>query len=172
MARGYVHVYTGEGKGKTTAALGLVVRCVGSGRRAAVVQFLKGQVCAELGGLGMLGGRVNVSRCGSSAFVTGAPSQRDIAHAREGLERARSILADSTYGVVVLDEICVALSLGLLDVGEVLGALRERADGVEVVLTGRGAPQEIVNEADLVTEMRKVKHYYDAGVRARAGIEH
>jgi cob(I)alamin adenosyltransferase len=172
MEKGYVQVYTGDGKGKTTAALGLALRAAGHGMRTYIGQFLKGQPYGELEALR------------DHPLITieqyGAPDcwvRRDqvppeqVARACQGLARAREAMLSGQYDIVVLDEVNVALWFGLLTVEEVLAFLDQRPDGVEVVLTGRRAPQELIDRADLVTEMREVKHYYQAGVPARAGIE-
>jgi cob(I)alamin adenosyltransferase len=169
MKRGYVHVYTGDGKGKTTAALGLVVRAVGAGLRVRVVQFIKSREYSEIRTLERLG--VPVSQFGRGCFIMGEPTAEDRRVAAEGLEAIRELMRDEDLDLLVLDEINVALQLGLIDLEHVLDLVRSKPAGLELVLTGRGAPRELMNAADLVTEMVKVKHYYDEGVRARDGIE-
>jgi cob(I)alamin adenosyltransferase len=169
MKRGYVHVYTGDGKGKTTAALGLIVRAVGAGLRVRVVQFIKSREYSEIRALERLG--VTVSQFGRGCFIIGEPTAEDRRVAAEGLDAIRRLMREEDLDLLVLDEINVALKLGLIDVEQVVDLVRTKPAGLELVLTGRGAPPELVNAADLVTEMVKVKHYYDEGVLARDGIE-
>jgi cob(I)alamin adenosyltransferase len=168
---GYVQVYTGDGKGKTTAALGLAVRAAGAGLRVLFAQFVKGQRCAEHEALERLGDRVAVRMYGREDFIHGEPSAEDVAAARQGLAEVREALASGRHDVVVLDEASVAVKLGLFSAEDLMSALEARAEGVEAVVTGRDAPAELVKRADLVTEMRAVKHYYDQGVEGRRGIE-
>jgi len=170
MDKGYVQIYTGEGKGKTTAALGLALRAVCAGRRVLIVQFLKGMDTSELRALDYLPG-LEIEQCGGGEFVSGSPVDADKERAREGLERVRRASFSGEYDIVIADEINNALALGLMTADEVLAVMRDRSPGTELVLTGRGALAEIIYEADLVTEMREVKHYYTAGVTAREGIE-
>lgn len=168
---GHIQVYTGNGKGKTTAALGLTVRAVGAGHRVWFGQFAKGLVCNEHKALESFSGLVTMRQFGDAGFVTGEPSETDRRLAAQGLTEAREALGSGRYEVVVLDEACVAVHLGLLDLQDLLAALRGRAKGTEVVLTGRNAPGELLEMADLVTEMKEVKHYYSQGVPVRPGIE-
>jgi cob(I)alamin adenosyltransferase len=170
--RGFVHVYTGNGKGKTTAAFGLVVRAAGHGFRSYVGQFLKAMPYGEVKLLTeRCGDLVTVETFGRPGHVSG-PTPEDVKAAEEGLARAREALSSGLYKVVVLDEINVALFYKLLRWEDVREAIKARADGVEVVLTGRYAPEEAIEFADLVTEMQEVKHYYKSmGVTAREGIE-
>ena len=169
--KGYVQVYTGDGKGKTTAALGLALRASGHGMRTYIGQFMKGQDYGELKALRdhpcIALVQYGDPRCISREEVTPEHGAR----AQQGLEQARKALLSGDYDIVVLDEVNVALWFGLLAVEDVLGLLDQRPDDVEVILTGRRAPQELIDRADLVTEMREVKHYYVQGVTARKGIE-
>ena len=171
LLRGYVQVYTGDGKGKTTAALGLALRAAGHGMRTYVGQFMKGQHYGELEALRdhplITIEQYGDVRCIRREEVTA----EHVAQARRGLERARQAMLSGQYHIVVLDEINVAIWFGLLGVEDVLSVLDERPAEVEVVLTGRRAPPELIERADLVTEMREVKHYYQRGVPAREGIE-
>jgi cob(I)alamin adenosyltransferase len=169
--KGYVQVYTGDGKGKTTAALGLALRASGHGMRTYVGQFMKGQ---HYGELDALRNHSNITieqygdvRCIHREEVT----PEHVAQARRGLERARVAMLSGEYDIVVLDEANVAIWFGLLTIEEVLAFLDLRPEGVEVVLTGRRAPQALIDRADLVTEMCEIKHYYAQGVTARNGIE-
>lgn len=170
---GYVQVYTGDGKGKTTASLGLVLRAAGYGHRSCIVSFLKGDPnYGELRFIREHMPMVEHHLAGRMSFVDpGDPAPEDVAIAREGFEIARSAVASGDFMIVVCDEINVAVNLGLIDVDEVIEMVRTRPEHVEVVLTGRDAPDAFLDAADLVTEMRMVKHFYEAGIPARRGIE-
>ncbi|MBN2168235.1 MAG: cob(I)yrinic acid a,c-diamide adenosyltransferase [Actinobacteria bacterium] len=171
MEKGLVQVYTGDGKGKTSAALGLAVRAALSGLSVLVIQFLKGRDCGELG-LENRFENLRIIQFGSGEFITSDKlTEVDLRLAVEGLKAARDAIAGEKYDIVVLDEINSAVDLGILDQDEVLRLIDERPEGVELVLTGRGAPQEFVQRADLVTEMKNVKHYFDLGTPPRRGIE-
>jgi cob(I)alamin adenosyltransferase len=170
---GYVQVYTGNGKGKTTAALGLALRAAGHGMRTYFGQFLKGQHYGELEAAEKLSPLLRFERFGREGFlhITDGPDDEDIRLAREGLRKCREAMLSGRYDIVVLDEINTAVLLKVLTVEEVLGLINEKPAAVELVLTGRGAPEAVIHRADLVTEMRDIKHYYDRGVKAREGIE-
>ncbi len=169
---GFVQVYTGDGKGKTTAALGLVLRALGHDLRVAVLQFMKADpTWGEIVMLRRLG--VEVAQCGLDHWVLkGEATQEDLAVAAEGFARARDLVTSGAYDVVVLDELVTALYFELVTLDDVLALLRDKPAHVELVLTGRRAPDELLAAADLVTEMVPRKHYYDAGVGAREGIEY
>ena len=169
MRKGYVQVYTGNGKGKTTAALGLALRAAGAGMRVFIGQFIKEEAAAEHAALERFSDLVSVRRFGRGLIMK--PSEEDIAAAQKGMGESQEALRSGRYDVVILDEINVAIHLGLVDVEEVLRMVRERPDNVELVLTGRYADERIIGLADLVTEMRDIKHYYEKGVQARHGIE-
>jgi cob(I)alamin adenosyltransferase len=168
---GYVQIYTGDGKGKTTAALGLVLRALGHDLRVAVLQFMKADpTWGEIVMLHRLG--VEVVQCGLGHWVIkGEATAEDLAAAAEGFARARDLVMSGAYDVVVLDELVTALFFELVPLGDVFALMRDRPAHVELVLTGRRAPDELLEAADLVTEMLPRKHYYDAGVGAREGIE-
>ncbi|MGO8692499.1 MAG: cob(I)yrinic acid a,c-diamide adenosyltransferase [Rectinemataceae bacterium] len=174
MERGYVQVYTGEGKGKTTAAIGLCLRALGAGLSVYVGQFIKARPSAEIEALRAVPdarGSLETRQYGLGRFMEGDPSASDIEAARSGLADARTALLSGSFDLVVLDEICVAVARGLLEEGEVLDLVASKPESVELVLTGRYATQSVVAAADLVTEMRAVKHYHASGVAARSGIE-
>jgi cob(I)alamin adenosyltransferase len=173
IGKGYVQVYTGSGKGKTTASLGLAVRAAGHGLKTVIIQFMKGWIdYGELAGVRMLSPHVEIHQAGRDTFVNRKnPDPEDIRLAREGWKLASGIISGRKADIVVLDEINCAMDFGLLPVGEVLDAIKAKPDGMELVLTGRGAPPEIIEAADLVTEMREVRHYYSKGVDARVGVE-
>ena len=167
-----VQVYTGNGKGKTTAALGLAVRASGHGWRVKILQFLKGwDFYGEIRGLESLPG-VELARTGTPDYVPkGGAREVDLQEARRGMNLAREALTSGDYDLVILDEINVAADYGLVDPQEVLALLDLRSPRTEVVLTGRYAPEVFLERADLVTEMREVRHPYRKGVKAREGIE-
>ena len=168
--RGCLQIYTGDGKGKTTAAFGLALRAVGAGLRVYIGQFLKLRDCSEVTGLQLLGEGVSLERFGSGNWAKpGDPQERELA--LRGLERAYAALSGG-YDLVVLDEIFGALRLQLLDLKDVSELITARPADVELVMTGREAPPEIVALADLVSEIRAVKHYYASGLPARRGIEY
>jgi cob(I)alamin adenosyltransferase len=171
LERGYVQLYTGDGKGKTTASLGLVVRALGQGLRPAVLQFMKADPSwGEIVTLKKLG--VPVQQCGLDHWVlAGKISDEDRAAAAEGFARARALVESGKHDVVVLDELVTAVFFELVPLQAVLDLIREKPVRVELIITGRRAPEELVAAADLATEMRPLKHYFDAGVRARPGIE-
>ncbi|MGD9333325.1 MAG: cob(I)yrinic acid a,c-diamide adenosyltransferase [Desulfobacterales bacterium] len=170
-SRGLVHVYTGEGKGKTTAALGLCLRAVGAGWRVYFVQFMKSGAYSEIKALKRMGDQVRLAQCGSGRFVRGTPSREDRQLARQGLEAARTAINSGDYQMVILDESMIALHQGLLTQAQIEALIETCPATVELVLTGRYAPPEIIAQADLVTDMHAVKHYYQKGVKARRGIE-
>ncbi|MBP6059792.1 MAG: cob(I)yrinic acid a,c-diamide adenosyltransferase [Candidatus Saccharicenans sp.] len=171
--KGLVEVYTGDGKGKTTAALGLAFRAAGHGFRSYIGQFLKGQSSGELQAARKLQPLVTIEQFGRKKFikVTENFEEEDYRLAAEGLKKCLKAMLGGEYQIVILDEINVALNLGLIKEEEIQKFLDQKPAGVEIVLTGRYAPQSVIDRADLVTEMVCRKHYYDKGVRARKGIE-
>ncbi|NLO73730.1 MAG: cob(I)yrinic acid a,c-diamide adenosyltransferase [candidate division WS1 bacterium] len=172
---GLLHVYTGNGKGKTTAALGAVWRALGAGLRVCVVQFLKGGVIpSERAAASHFAPQLTFLHTAhpfTEALMQGHPEEEDRRYARRTWEQAQAALRNETYDLVVLDEIDNTLHLGLLPLEEVLAALRGRPTGQEVICTGRHAPAELMALADLVTEMVEVKHPYAQGLGARKGFE-
>jgi cob(I)alamin adenosyltransferase len=170
--RAYVQVYTGDGKGKTTAALGLALRAAGAGLRVFIAQFVKGMAYSELASLDRFADLVTVRQYGLCSFIRETPTPEDIAAAREGLREAREAVASGRWDVVILDEASIATHFGLFPVEELLEVVDQAAGRVEIVVTGRRADPRLIERADLVTEMREVKHYYAKGVAARRGIEH
>lgn len=169
---GLLQVYTGPGKGKTTAAVGLAVRAASAGLKVAFIQFMKPEESGEVQALKSLG--VVCSNFGSrDFFYPDCDVTPHIEAAKEGWKKVVSYLNGESYtDVLILDEINLTLSLGFLDSSEVLRKIQERPPGLEVVCTGRNAPKELIDAADLVTEMGEVKHYFVRGVRARRGIEY
>jgi len=172
LEKGLIQVYTGNGKGKTSAAFGLALRAVGRGLKVYVVQFIKGGF--DYGELYVIEKLSNITlrAFGRGKFVMAKPPEKeDVKLAEEALAVAKNVVEGGKYDVVILDEINVALSLKLVELGEVLKLIRSKPKHVELVLTGRDAPAEIVEIADLVTEMREVKHPFNSGLQARKGIE-
>jgi len=170
MEKGYIHIYTGNGKGKTTAALGLAMRAVCAGKKVYMGQFVKGMKYSEVKAQEYLP-NFHIEQLGRSCFIEKAPTQEDIDLAVKGLTKCNNILRNGEYDVVILDEINIALYFKLFSVEYVLDMLRNKRENVEVILTGRYAPQELIDIADLVTEMKEIKHYYAKGIMARKGIE-
>jgi cob(I)alamin adenosyltransferase len=170
---GLVHVYTGEGKGKTTAALGLAMRAWGHGLRVCIVQFMKfGEDYGEIIALRKMEG-IEVFQFGCDHLVTkDSIKQEDRDVAARALEFAKGLFSSNDFDVIVLDEINVAMYFGLISPEAVMEMVRGRREGIEVVMTGRNAPKTVLDEADLVTRMVAEKHPYDEGVIARKGVEY
>ena len=172
LSQGLIQVYTGDGKGQTTCALGLAFRAVGQGLKVMMLQFLKGRDTGEAKAVTRLAPEMILRSFGRPVLVNlKSPAPEDLALAREALDLAKEAIKSGESDLVILDEINVALAYRLIPLEEVLEMLKTRPGWVEVVLTGRQAPPELVELADLVTEMRPLKHYYTAGVPARRGIE-
>ena len=169
--KGCIQIYCGNGKGKTTAALGLSLRTLLSGGSVYFAQFFKGMDTAETG-LCSLCDRFVMEQYGTGKFIIGDPTEEDRKQARLGLEHCKNVLSSGFFDLVVLDEIILSVFYQLITVEEIISMLKVRKPWVEVVLTGSKAPIELIERADLVTEMKKVKHYFDAGVKARKGIEY
>lgn len=175
MARsgsGIIQVYTGDGKGKTTAAVGLAVRAAGAGKRVAFIQFVKGGPrSSELDVLERIGVLVERPAIQSTGLLAGGPTDVDRRAAEQAWDLAIHVLGGTDYDVVVLDEINIAVRYGLVDEASVLAALAGRSVGIDVVLTGRGASDALIQHAELVTEMVSRKHPFERGIPARLGIE-
>ena len=170
--KGLLIVYTGAGKGKTTAALGMVFRCLGHEMKVAVVQFIKGAIAtAEEQVLRSFGDRVVFLRMGQGYTWETQDRARDIRFADEAWAKAREFLSDPSYGMVILDEFNIALNQDYIDVRTTLPTLHARPPRQHVVITGRGAPPELIEAADLVTEMKQVKHPFRKGIKAQPGVE-
>ncbi|MCX7591094.1 MAG: cob(I)yrinic acid a,c-diamide adenosyltransferase [Kiritimatiellae bacterium] len=171
MKAGYVQVYTGNGKGKTTAALGLLMRACGAGLRVYLGQFLKGQPAGENILLSKRFPEVRAEQFGTPRFVGKHPSPEDLHRALKGIEKVKRAMLGGRYDVVIADEIITAVRLGVITERAVLDLMAAKPKTVELVLTGRGATRAIRRAADLVTEMKNIKHYYRKNVAARQGIE-
>ncbi len=172
LDKGLVHVYTGEGKGKTTASLGLALRACGHGLKTYMIQFMKKEGSGETLAAKNLPGLTIESYGQVQLIDKNHPTDVDIRLAWEALEKAKKILRGGHYDLVILDESILAVEYGLIGVKDLLDLIREKPTHVELVLTGRRAPPEIIAVADLVTDMREVKHPYRRGVKARKGIEY
>jgi len=165
-----IQVYTGKGKGKTTAALGLAIRAAGAGLKVYIGQFIKGKEYSELKALKKFK-NIKVERFGRGCFIKKTPAKKDIELANRGLKRIREILVKRIYDLVILDEINIALHLGLLDLKDVIQVIKKTPKKTELVLTGRHAHRKIIEIADLVSDIKEIRHYYKKGVIARRGIE-
>jgi cob(I)alamin adenosyltransferase len=173
LEKGLVQVYTGDGKGKSSAAFGLALRAIGRGLKVYIVQFIKGGF--DYGELYVVEKLPNLTlkAFGRGEFVTQKPPAKvDVDYAQEALALAERVVASGEYDIVILDEVNVALNLKLIELERVMKMLRNKPKHVELILTGRYAPNEVVEAADLVTEMKEVKHPYSKGFQARKGIEY
>ncbi|MEJ2745395.1 MAG: cob(I)yrinic acid a,c-diamide adenosyltransferase, partial [bacterium] len=165
--KGYVHLYTGDGKGKTTAALGLALRAVGSGMRVLIAQFIKGKPYCEDRALEKLGRKITIRRYGRGCFIRKKLRPTDVAAAKRGLKECEAAILSGRYGLVILDEAAIAAHLGLFPASELIRLADIKPLHVELVITGRSAHPALVKRADLVTEMKERKHYYRRGVKSR-----
>lgn len=173
IGKGYIQVYTGNGKGKTTAALGLALRAAGHGLRTVIIQFMKGWIdYGEIGGVKMLAPHVEIHQCGRDTFVNPKnPDQVDLDLAKKGLSLAEEAMRSKQVDILILDEIICTVSFNLIEEEIILQLMKDKPVEMELVLTGRGATERMIEIADLVTEMKDIKHYYEEGVDARIGIE-
>lgn len=171
MQNGYVSVITGNGKGKTTTALGMALTAAGAGSRVFVLQFIKKGDYSEIKALKRMSDRITVEQHGLGRFTTEKPEPEDIEASRRGLERAREIITSDQYDVVILDEANVAVKLGLMGVQELVSLILSKPARLQLVITGRYASPKIIDLADQVTELKARKHYMQKGVPAREGIE-
>lgn len=170
--KGYIQVYTGNGKGKTTAALGLALRAAGADKSVYFAQFVKGKPYSELSILTAHITGITLKQYGRGCFIVNKPTEEDIRAAQNGLKDVAGIIERGEYDLVVLDEACIALFYHLFTIEALLDILHRKPESVELVVTGRYAPQALIDAADLVTEMKEIKHYYTLGVEAREGIEY
>jgi cob(I)alamin adenosyltransferase len=169
--QGYVQVYTGDGKGKTTAALGLALRAAGAGLKVYIGQFIKSAAYSEIKALARFSGQITLEQFGRGCFIRGTPCQADIDAAQQGMAALRKALLSGDFDLIIADEANVAFGCALVTADDLLSLLDARRPETELVFTGRNAPQALIERADLVTEMREVKHYFQHGVLAREGIE-
>ena len=173
MEKGFIQVYTGNGKGKTTAAIGQVVRAAGHGFKTCFLQFMKDYPYGEIIALEKYEDYITLLRFGNDNFVfkKQSPSENDLDAAERGVRAASEAITCGKYDIVVLDEVCVAIHFKLLTTEKVLELIDKKPSGLELILTGRYCPPPIIDKADLVTEMKEVKHYYSRNIQARTGIE-
>lgn len=169
--KGYVQVYTGDGKGKTTASLGLTLRAVGAGLKVYIIQFLKKGDYSEIKALEKFFGQVTIEQFGLGKFVKGKPSLDDVVAGKKGYDTVTDVLQKGEHDVVIVEEGNVAVSCGLITEEMLLKLIDIKQEHVELIITGRNATDKLIEKADLVTEMREIKHYYKKGVQARIGIE-
>ena len=169
--QGYVQVYTGDGKGKTTAALGLALRAAGAGLKVYLGQFIKSSPYSEIKALERFSDCITIQQFGRGCFIRGNPCQADVDMARQALDAIGDALRSGDYDVVIADEANVAFGCKLVSEADLIALIDSRPFHVELVLTGRNAPKGVIDRADLVTEMKPIKHYYERGVMARQGIE-
>jgi cob(I)alamin adenosyltransferase len=168
--KGCVQIYTGNGKGKTTASFGLALRAAGAGLKVYIVQFLKKGNFSEIKALSKLE-NITIKQYGLGKFIKGEPSDEDIAAGAAGYKKLCNILKKNNYDMVIVEEGNVAVKYNLISEKELLALIDMKPDNVELVITGRGATAAVIEKADLVTEMKEIKHYYKQGVTARVGIE-
>ncbi len=172
MQKGYIQVYTGNGKGKTTCMLGLTLRACGAGKKVFIGQFMKKGNYSEIKALTQYLPQVVTEQYGSGKFISKeTKGLDDIKAAQEGYKKALKLVSGSDYDIVILDEVNVAVQIGLISEEELLTLMDTKADTTELVLTGRYATDKVIERADLVTEMAEIKHYFEKGVDARLGIE-
>lgn len=171
MDKGYIHIYTGNGKGKTTAAFGLALRGLMSGKTVYVGQFVKDMKYNETK-IQEYFDNIVIEQLGKGCFIDAPPTDKDVAAAKEGFEKCKKILESGKYDIVILDELTIAVYFKLLTTSEIIDALKNKFETTEVIITGRYAPKELIDTADLVTDMAEIKHYYNKGVLSRNGIDH
>lgn len=169
--KGYVQVYTGDGKGKTTASLGLSIRAAGAGLRVYIAQFIKSGDYSEIKALKRFDDLITVEQFGLGRFIRGKPVDADIQAGAAGIEKIKRVFSEGRYDVVIVEEGNTAAACGVIPVEALLELIDIRPESTELVITGRGADPRVLEKADLVTEMQAVKHYYEKGVAARVGIE-
>jgi len=173
LKKGFVQVYTGNGKGKTTAALGLALRAAGFGLKTYITQFMKEFPYNELNSLKQLSNRITIEQFGGDEFVykKEPPGEKEIQKVKNGMNKAKEKMLSGEYDIIILDEACVSIYFKLLTTKDIIDFIALKPSRVEIVITGRYCPQEILNTADLVTEMKEVKHYYEKGIVSRKGID-
>ncbi len=169
--RGYVQVYTGNGKGKTTAAFGLALRAAGAGLKVYIGQFLKKGEYSELNSINRFKDLIKVEQFGGKRYIGQEIKEEDRELAKKGFKKIKEVIFSGEYDVVILDEINVALYYKLLSEEDLIDLIKNKPSDVELVLTGRYASSQIIKIADLVTEMKEIKHYFSKGIKARTGIE-
>jgi len=173
LKQGYIQVYTGNGKGKSTAAIGLAVRAAGAGLTSYIIQFMKEYPYSELNTLKKLDQWITIEQVGNDSFVykKELPSDREIQKALNALKKVEDLMVNKSFDLIILDEVLVTVYFKLLTTEEIVSVIHKKPAELELILTGRYCPEEIIELADLVTEMKEVKHYYTKGILSRKGIE-
>jgi cob(I)alamin adenosyltransferase len=173
LDKGYVQVYTGNGKGKTSAALGIALRAAGAGYKTLIVQFMKNFPYSETKALEKFSDKIKIEQWIGDKFVIKRqpPSEDELNEAEKALKRVKHALRSEEFDIIIMDEICVSVYFKLYDKNRILEIVRTKPAGKELILTGRYCPEEIIAAADLVTEMKEIKHYYEQGVLSRKGID-
>ncbi len=173
LDKGFIQIYTGNGKGKTTAAIGQAVRAAGFGLKSYIVQFMKEFPYNEQNSLKHLSEWITIEQFAGDDFVykKRPPDKKEIDKARRGLASAKAKMLSGKYDLIILDEVCVSIYFGLFSDEEILTFMKQKPENVELILTGRYCPDNLMDKADLVTEMKEIKHYYQDGITARKGIE-
>ncbi len=172
MRKGYIQVYTGNGKGKTTAALGLSLRAAGAGFKVFIAQFIKKRRCSEHAIIReRFSDLITVEQFGEGLILKRPTTQSDMMAAQKGLAKIRNAMESNEYDIVILDEVNVAVHYNLISLADLLDIMKKKPEGVELVITGRYADEKVIEKADLVTEMREIKHYKEKEVKSRRGIE-
>jgi cob(I)alamin adenosyltransferase len=169
--KGYVQIYTGDGKGKTTAVLGLSIRAAGAGLKVYIGQFIKSGEYSEINALKRFSDFITIEQFGRGCFIKGKPTKKDIEFAQKGLKKIKEVMSSGNYNIVILDEANVALQYKLIEVQDLLEIIAAKPEDIELVITGRYADPKIIEKSDLVTEMKEIKHYFQKGVQARLGLE-
>ncbi|MCX7926546.1 MAG: cob(I)yrinic acid a,c-diamide adenosyltransferase [Candidatus Omnitrophica bacterium] len=165
-----IQLYTGDGKGKTTAALGAALRAAGAGKKVFIAQFCKGRKYSELNAIKKIK-NIRLEQFGTKCFINNKPSSVDFRQAKRGIEKVREVIENKQYQMIILDEICIAIYYKLVPLEEVLTLCKKVGREAEIILTGRNAPKELIKQADLVSYISEIKHYYHKGIKARRGIE-
>ena len=173
LEKGYIQIYTGSGKGKSTAAIGQAVRAAGYGLKSYIAQFMKEYPYNELISLKYLSAWISIEQFGGDEFVykKELPGENDLKKARLGLETVKEKMQSDNYDLIILDEAIVAIYFKLIETKDLIDIIKAKPENVELILTGRYCPVELIALADLVTEMKEVKHYYQKGITSREGIE-
>jgi len=173
LGKGYIQIYTGNGKGKTTAAIGQAVRAAGSGLISYIAQFMKEFPYNEINSIKHLKEWITIEQFAGDEFVykKEPPGKKEIDKAHRGLAVAKAKMLSKKYDLIILDEVCVSIYFGLFSDEEILTFMKQKPENIELILTGRYCPDKLLDKADLVTEMKEIKHYYQEGITARKGIE-
>jgi len=169
--KGYIQIYTGDGKGKTTAALGVALRIVGAGKKVFIGQFLKSGDYSEMNSLKKMADQITIEHYGLGRFVKGHPAKEDIEAGMNGFNEVAQIIRKGEHDLVILDEGNIAVKYNIFSEQDLLELFDEKPENVEIIVTGRGATSKVMERADLVVEMKAIKHYFEKGVKARVGIE-